>query len=198
MISDSIIKKDILELFKINFKNNYLLAVKEPCFSEHNRLKMDPKSDYFNSGVMLINLKKWRNENIPRKTLNFVLKNGERIKFVDQCGLNAIIDGKWKKISPEYNQQTIFFKKNLKDEFPKYTELERAKKDPRIIHYTGSSKPWRLKNCHPYKYIYWKYYLKSPYVNILSYPYAFINILLGLTINYKNKLKQLLLRKNKK
>ena len=54
---------------------------------------------------------------------------------------------------------------NYEHEFPCFSkeELREAKINPIIIHYTGGSKPWQLKNIHPYKYLYWKYLWMTPY-----------------------------------
>ncbi len=54
---------------------------------------------------------------------------------------------------------------NYENKFPCFSkeELREAKINPIIIHYTGGSKPWHLKNTHPYKQLYWKYLRMTPY-----------------------------------
>ena len=47
----------------------------------------------------------------------------------------------------------------------------------KIIHYTGSSKPWSFINKHPYKYVYWKYLWKTPYKWTIPTDLTMLNIL---------------------
>jgi lipopolysaccharide biosynthesis glycosyltransferase len=63
--------------------------------------------------------------------------------------LNITFDKKWYEIDFKYNS---FFLTERNDT-----------KDYRIIHYTGSSKPWHYRNKHPYKNLYWKYLKMTPF-----------------------------------
>lgn len=157
--SDTIINGSIVEIFNIELKTKYLAAVVDPYFYSHQELNMSSESKYFNSGVMLLNNKAFREDEIAERTIEFIQKNPRVIKFVDQCGLNSVINGRWASIHPKYNQQTIFFDNSF-DKLSAYfsvKEIIDSKINPIIIHYTGSSKPWHLSNQHPFKNLYWKY-----------------------------------------
>ena len=52
---------------------------------------MEPDDIMFNSGVMLIDLDKWRRENIESKLLEFIRKKNGKIQQGDQGALNAIL-----------------------------------------------------------------------------------------------------------
>jgi lipopolysaccharide biosynthesis glycosyltransferase len=114
---------------------------------------------------MLLNLKRWRDYNIAAKVIDFVDKNPSVIKFVDQCGLNAIIDGNWKQLHLKFNQQAVIFEKDFLKKYSCFTTpvLIEAKKNPVIIHYSGSSKPWHIGNKHPFRHLYWYYLRKTHY-----------------------------------
>jgi lipopolysaccharide biosynthesis glycosyltransferase len=62
------------------------------------------EGEYFNSGMLLIDVEKWREQNISEKVMEYLLKYPERIKFVDQCGLNAVLNGNWMKLPARFNR----------------------------------------------------------------------------------------------
>ena len=177
--ADIVVKGSIDSLYESDIKDYYIGAIENPGFTRHNELKMDIRSKYFNSGVMLMNLKKWRSSELANKVIEFVENNPKKIEFVDQCGLNSIINGAWMEFSPKYNQQSVIFEENFVAKYNCFNsdELDEALKAPVIIHYTGSSKPWHLRNKHPYKYLYWRYLMLTPYKYSVPTDMSFLNIL---------------------
>ncbi len=57
--ADIIINGSIKELYNQNIDAYYACAVEDPFFDRYSELNIDQKFRYFNSGVMLINVKKW-------------------------------------------------------------------------------------------------------------------------------------------
>jgi lipopolysaccharide biosynthesis glycosyltransferase len=111
---------------------------------------------YFNTGVMLINVELWRQENILVKTIEFIKHNPNLILYPDQDGLNKVIDGNLKVLDDRWNSVIA-----MDSEIP--VLLQNAA----IIHFTGSLKPWH-KCSDPRREIYWNYLKKSPW----SYAYS--------------------------
>ncbi len=165
MDADIVVNGPIDELYEEDIDEYLIAAVENPGFNSHADLKMKEHSRYFNSGIMLMNLKRWRDFNVTEKVIDFVDKNPSVIKFVDQCGLNAVVDGNWKPLHLKFNQQAVIYEKNFAEECFCFSDAEliMAKENPIIIHYTGSSKPWHLRNKHPLKHLYWFYLKKTPY-----------------------------------
>ncbi|TLU82831.1 MAG: glycosyltransferase family 8 protein [Chlorobium sp.] len=163
--SDIVVNGSIKALYNQDTGENYVCAIEDPGFDRHVQLKMDPRAVYFNSGMMLINLAKWKRDGIQKKVIDFIENNQEAIWFPDQCGLNAVINGRWKKVPLKYNQQSSIFSKDFEKKFNCFSseELSQAKERPVIIHYTSGSKPWHYKNRHPYKRRYWDYIKMTPY-----------------------------------
>ena len=163
--SDIVVNGSIRNLYNEELGDYYVCAIEDPGFDRHQQLKMNPDSVYFNSGMMLINLSKWKRDSIQKKVINFIENNQDAIWFPDQCGLNSVINGQWKKVSLKYNQQSSIFSDGFEKKFNcfSHNELQEAKERPIIIHYTGGSKPWHHKNAHPYKKLYWKYIKMTPY-----------------------------------
>jgi len=46
---------------------------------------------YFNAGVLLLNLKKWRSDGISAKLKNVLLDQPERLRNMDQDALNLVL-----------------------------------------------------------------------------------------------------------
>ncbi|SEC69881.1 glycosyltransferase family 8 protein [Paenibacillus sp. GP183] len=137
---DMIIKDDITKLWNTAIENNFLAAVKIPGSSRPRELGLPENSEYFNAGVLLINMKKWREHRIVHRVLRFARNNPSKLKFMDQDALNAILHDKWIKLEPTWNYQVHRY---------------RGLRNPAIIHYTTNQKPWNSNP--PFKDDYMKY-----------------------------------------
>lgn len=154
--ADIIVTSSISGITNTKLDGKYLAAVENPGFNRHKDLGMQLNSKYFNSGVMLLNLEKWRTTNLKDRVISFVKEKPEAIHFVDQCGLNGVVDGEWIELNSKYNCQTYMLSTQL------FSGCHIAQL-PVVVHYTGSSKPWHLNNKHPYKKLYWHYRNQTPY-----------------------------------
>jgi lipopolysaccharide biosynthesis glycosyltransferase len=192
--ADIVVNASIEYLYNENIDNFYIGAVDNPGFDRHDELNMTKTAKYFNSGVMLINVKKWKETNLLNNVISFVTEHSSAIKFVDQCGLNSVINGNWKQLELKFNQQAVIFDKNINYVFDSFSknELNEAIKNPVIIHYTGSSKPWHFKNKHPYKRLYWKYLKMTPFNRYVSEDLTIINLLKWMI---PNKIKEFFKKK---
>lgn len=171
---DIVVTDDISELWKLPLSDYYVAAVEDFGFDRHRELSMDPNSAYFNSGVMLINLKLWRQSGVRERVIDFVKENKDSIKFVDQCGLNAIIDGRWCKLDRIYNYQSYMCTGVQEN-------ISHADLHPKIIHYTGSSKPWQMGCIHPLKSKYWEYRKKTKYKTLFYDDFTIIRAISYIT-----------------
>jgi lipopolysaccharide biosynthesis glycosyltransferase len=158
---DLIVKNDICELWQTDISDYCIGAVEIPKSDRPFHLGLPLDSGYFNSGVMVINLEKWRKDNISDKVVDYLKENKEKILLWDQDGLNAILFYKWQQVHPKWNLQTKFFKINYDKMNLKDQEYLESIENPSIIHYTGSSKPWQYLNKHPLKNEYYKYLKKT-------------------------------------
>jgi len=144
--SDIILNKDISKLWNIDVSEYYLGAVEDSWVrnSRNSDLGMPENSKYFNAGVLLINLKKWREHDIKNQVIDYINTNPSTIKFCDQDALNAVLHDKWLYLDTKWNYQTYHYMTN-----------PNSGTDPAIIHYTGGGKPWNSN--HPLKKYYYKY-----------------------------------------
>lgn len=124
--------------------------------SVYDRLGYPVSLGYFNSGVMLVNLKYWRDNNIQEEFMKFWYEHPERVLFHDQDILNFVLRNRKKTVHLKFNVQEPMLHKvlPLPDSFK--SEIEEALSSPVIIHFTTPSKPWVSGCKHPYKKAYFK------------------------------------------
>lgn len=147
--------------------NNIMAAVLEPTIYKATRQMLGMSEDdlYFNSGVLLVDMNKWRAEGGDNNILDYYKAIEDDSVFADQDALNGLLKGRIKVLSPKYNFVTnyAYFKyRTLTRMSPSYQmiteeEFENAKKSPVIIHYAGDERPWIKGNHNPYKGEYKKY-----------------------------------------
>ena len=158
--ADVVIDGPIDGFIGIDLADSYLAAVVNPGFNGHKELGMRTDAGYFNSGVMLLNLSRWRESNLKNRAIALALENPAAIEFVDQCALNGVVDGEWVRLEPRYNLQTAMLAQDQDREYF-------CKHAPVVIHFTGGDKPWFPWNNHPFKRKYWSYRNMTPYSSFI-------------------------------
>ena len=133
-----------------NFRKSspYLAAISP--IGNWRELKLNGSDRYFNSGVMLLNIERWRRESIERQLIQCLKDNRKHVWCWDQYALNVVFAGQWRPIPARWNQGAHLF------EYPDEThspidrrEFVEARDNPGIIHYTTEWKPWHYYNQHP-------------------------------------------------
>lgn len=164
---DLVVNGDIKELWNLDITGYGAAGVHDAILS-HNIIKNYIGYDfieegYFNAGVLLLNLKFWRENDTQNKFFSF-LKNHDA-KLNDQDAINAVLHGKIKEIHPKWNCHVGYFA------FPPLVIKEQKKyikelwNKAIIIHFTGPAKPWYRECVNPYKKVYLKYLKQTPYKN---------------------------------
>lgn len=157
---DVIVYEDISDLWNEDIADFGVAAVRNPNIEHRNLLFDYGLHQYFNSGVLLINLKDWRNKRIENLFIDIVAKEGNRLTFPDQDVLNISFRNSLKLLPLKYNVQHQFlYTKSLiaMDMKEQIDELVSAVLFPSIIHFTGSIKPWMRGSFCAYKNVYKKY-----------------------------------------
>ncbi|MCL5782033.1 MAG: glycosyltransferase family 8 protein [Patescibacteria group bacterium] len=162
--SDMIIMSDISELFTTQFDENIICAISDPGIVNFRHLSISEKKNYFNSGFLYVDLKKWRDEDIGHKCIDFINTNREKIILHDQDVLNYVLNGRWKHITPSFNVMTHFYD-GLGDDVFTPKEISRAIQDPLILHFNTAVKPWHRLCNHPRKRDYKRYLAMTPWYN---------------------------------
>ena len=150
--TDIIIDGSIRELWEVDITDYTLAAVREEAvLALDKRLKMPSDYKYFNAGIVLLNLKRIREEDKFEKVFLYLKNNAHELLYLDQDALNAVLYDEWLEIDEKWNYHNTFI---LKRE----GKLKNVLLDnPVIIHYTGPLKPWHKESKHILKSKYEKY-----------------------------------------
>ena len=173
---DIIVKDDIWVLWNVDISDTYLAAVENPKFNRYDHLNLPRGAKIFNSGVMVINLDKWRNNRIKEKVTDILHEKSAEFFLHDQDGFNAVLYDHWIELPPKWNQQYIFHIYPRDIYFIKKDYIAAIKK-PSIIHFTSHSKPWHYVNEHPQKYEYYNYLKLTEWKDYKPYDRNTINII---------------------
>lgn len=162
--SDIIINGSILPLLDSELNDAALAAVKEAKPFKPERLGIHAPYDYFNAGVLLLNLATWREHNYAATLKNNIKRNPSKYPMHDQDLLNEFFHKQVHYLHPKWNHQTALYGSNITNSENRYgisiTELCGS---PVIIHFTGWLKPWLYINTHPLKPLFLKYLNQTPY-----------------------------------
>lgn len=158
--ADTLVLDDLNKIWTESLGDNLLGAVADQGINNRFRevsakdgkIGQNFKGLYFNSGVLLINLKLWREKDFGRKLRDFYSDFSSNFNYPDQDCLNGCVEGRWMRLSDRWNVLTPTFYSEGK------TTLKLSKSDyetllssPGIVHFTSDAKPWVADNDHPFK-----------------------------------------------
>ena len=140
---------------------------------------------YFNSGVMVMNLRRWREEKIGARVLEYLHRHRGSVLIEDQGGLNAVLGGAWTEIDPAWNQMKSVLNPELweRNGFSR-EDWRRTLREPRIVHFAGKFKPWQtdrqmlppLRSAYFYEYLQKTVYrgrMRAPWLERLMGPWGY-------------------------
>ena len=160
---DMIVMSSLKELYSTDISDHYAAVVAEML-----RRHLPLKGAYFNSGMILFNLEKYRDENLEEQALQFACEHPEWLHCPDQDTLNYIFKGnvvysplKWNMMYDEGTAEYIA-SKGYGMPYSK-EEVREAESNPGIVHYTTVKKPWTASCRHPHQASYWKYARQTPF-----------------------------------
>ena len=172
---DIIVRHSLNNLFETQLGNKALAAVvAESCDDIFwtNLLKL--KTLYFNSGVLLINLDYWRKFDITNKLIKWVSDNPHLCNLPDQNALNKVLEGNVVYLDYTYNFQEWWFG-DLTHwiHYSRWADIQKASKNPVVVHFCEAEKPW-FKEC------------KNPFKNEYLH-YAYLHEFIGFHLLKKKK-----------
>lgn len=217
---DTIVRGSLEELDNLDMKGHTIAASLEPTYSKQRKASIEMQGyPYYNAGVLLIDLKSWRERDLGNKIITFYKEHDGKLFSNDQDAINATEKGNIYTLSPKYDYFNVYdqypysFLKKLCDyEYISKDIYDEAKKNPIIIHYLGEERPWRTGNHHRFKDDYDRYLNMTPWsglnyeegwrtyfvcwdiFNTITKPfpslrYQIINALIPAFLNYRSKKK---------
>lgn len=173
---DIVVRGDLLELFRMNLDGYYVAAA-------HETGKMYFKSDdvmrfpgYFNSGVMLLNLKKMRQDGITARLIE-VKRNLRGKTLMDQPVFNEVfehhvlhVDSKWNYLALNLRRADRAWTIEQLNALcgANYADKKDLENSAVVIHYSSKEKPWK---CHMgwMTDLWYQYYSQSPWKDELLF-----------------------------
>lgn len=161
---DVIATGDISEFEKVDISEVYAAVCEDMHATQKGHAERLCHKKYFNSGVMFLNLKKLRSNNIVEKLIEYK-KNEVFDDFMDQNAFNKIFNEEVIYLSPVFNYLTTLENDNESDVADFYkincSELNLIKKSTIILHIAGGQKPWENIFSNTFN-IYLPYLFKLP------------------------------------
>ena len=144
--SDLVVTGDLTPLFELDLGENYLAAARS-CFGA---------GVGFNAGVLLINNKKWKLDNIRQQLVELTEKEHENVGEGDQSILNILFQKSCYQLEDTYNFQIGFDAGAAEKNHAFIFEIPLTPL-PKILHYISPDKPWKQFSVGRLRDEWWKY-----------------------------------------
>jgi len=190
--SDIICNFDIVKLFNVDLKDKFIAAVRDTnyigtCYNTNHKLStiyyknsltnlgLKSINDYFNAGVLLIDIAKCKDISSLRL---FELSESKDWLWLDQDVLNFVFKNKTKLLNNKFNYMVgNVWKGEIRNEeylpYKLYKEYIEAQSNPYLIHYAGRKQPVYF-NYPDYGPMFWRIARNSPfYEEILKESFLF-------------------------
>lgn len=169
---DLLVTSDVASLWDVDLDGSHLRAAQDsivPLVSSafgvaaYQVLGIPPDAKYFNAGVMLLDLDRWRADGIPEQVLDYLRQFRDSVYFWDQEGLNAVLAGKWSELDPRWNCNASIPRARRARRAMAGKGSVQANQEPWIIHWAGYLKPWRYPGRDPERLLYFQYLDMTPW-----------------------------------
>lgn len=172
--SDLIISKKLSDLFNLDMSNFLYAGVHDLSGEKTTKIEIKSAGSYINSGVLLMNLKKLREDNSFLKMSRMYDEFSESLVWVDQCLINKYSEDKKIILDDTWNCQ-IFSENILRSNWDDIKNIKH------IFHFLGGVKPWHKRSKSYIQDFWWSYVnllrtddlkmLKSNHINDLMIQY---------------------------
>ena len=152
---DLMFERDIGELWAADLLGNTLGAVDNRYWEDSSRHQQRlglAEPEYFNSGVLVVDMERWRSLEMRTRALDFAEQVGERLILHDQDALNGALQGDWRHLPLHWNAWTIH---------PELHEDSEA-----VFHFMGAPKPWHADYSGRFADKFYGYLDRTPYAGL--------------------------------
>ncbi len=181
---DTLVNSNILTLYNRDLKENPI-GLAYDCNHDNYKqyINLPQNNHYFNSGVMLTDLNKWRERNCYERIIDHITNIRSSYPLPDQDLLNIVLGNECTPLNMCDNYLSQYFLYNYHDNIFVYNKKpgiywkeqewlasDKALKEAIIIHFCGNTfiRPWYKNSKHPMKETYNRYYSISPWNNIVQ------------------------------
>jgi lipopolysaccharide biosynthesis glycosyltransferase len=154
---DILVRGDLTELWNEHFDGCVVIAARDiSCDVQFYSIAGFPemsgkaRSPYFNAGVLLIDVRRFRELKIKETSLDLIRRYGSRLRCYDQDVLNIALCGRWKQMSWTWN---FLVPLTFVGEAGMHRAIAAPAQyaNPRIVHFIYKYKPWQSDYLGPYR-----------------------------------------------
>jgi lipopolysaccharide biosynthesis glycosyltransferase len=145
---DLVVRRDLSELWNTDLEGHTVGAVLNPDCAEHQRRLGLSEARYFNAGVLLVDLARWREREVGPRALEAAAKVGPHLILHDQDALNLSLQQDWLSLPAYWNSWVIV--RGLRS-------ADRA-----VFHYMGAPKPWHADYDRPFPELFFQHLDRTP------------------------------------
>jgi lipopolysaccharide biosynthesis glycosyltransferase len=159
--ADTLVLEDLANLWETPLGRHVLAAAPDgavPRCSAPRGVKgwqamgIPPDAPYFNCGVLIMHLERWREREVTRRAHRYLETTREPIDFLHQEALNAVLWDDWQPLDVRWNLLASLAGRSHASPAPE-------PRRPGIVHFAGRLKPWRAPVGGPFD---------APYRDVLA------------------------------
>lgn len=154
--SDLVVKADLSALWQLDMSGKALLAAQDilvPFVSSslgikrYRELGFTGQEKYFNAGVMVLDLDRWRAQGFGEKTMAYLREHRDDVILWDQDGLNVVLRADWGELDPRWNHNAgVCGRSFFKARHLTPAAYREVVDHPWIVHFSGALKPWIVES----------------------------------------------------
>jgi len=163
--SDTVIDGDLSDLWERDMTDELVAGVQMPySVKQKARMNISSGSPYLCDGVVLLNLRYWRERKIGDRCKEYIVKEQGNPPMLSEGTLNYVCQNYIGVLPPDYNlmpSMIWYTGKQIRqlfktDVYYQEDELQVARKRPVVVHYMNElyNRPWLVPCDHPYKQLY--------------------------------------------
>lgn len=178
---DTIVMDSLRGMWETEMGDAYIAGVQDTVDKYFQQIiGLSPEIPYMNAGILLINLKAWREKDLPAKFREVIARFEGNVPHHDQGCINCACQENRVKLDVRYNFTSNMYsfsshtirKIYFLDSFYSQEEIDRAIAKPAIVHFTSGlvGRPWEENCTHPMKDAFWHYAKQSPWSDLKMEP----------------------------
>jgi lipopolysaccharide biosynthesis glycosyltransferase len=172
--ADTIINGALDDLVNLDMGTHPLAMAMDSLVRKHKqRLGFQKKDYYYNSGVILFQMKEWKKRKCSERIMEHIKNVRSHYPSPDQDLLNVVCKNEIFALHPKYNMQPIHLAFSLSDYYLHFCRtgyypvnvLREAVENPIIFHFFRfvGEFPWDKDNLHPDREVFDEFLLLSPW-----------------------------------
>lgn len=168
---DVLVNDSLADLWNTDISGYALAGVRDRMNDSirlYNRLRYDSRYGYVNAGVLLINLKAWRESSLLERAKEVAERMPQALKNHDQDILNILFHDRMLMLPFRYNlmEYYLYTEDWLYLDRKYYPEIIEACQHPAIIHFCMPTKPWHAECVNPHRSLYLQYRAMTPWPQV--------------------------------